>query len=145
MTAFWEYVGRYCMDQHQHCQHALCSAGLADGNTTVAATGESFFDVSMSELSHVLLPRLEPKLPKFDKRSPEWLHKQRASWLEDQKHWLHCLLSPAACQLMPWKHIAGAAVEQGNIQDQRVEVMLQSSLACNATYYFSASRPWPAL
>lgn len=89
----------------------------------------------MSELSHVLLPQLEPKLPKFDKRSPEWLQNQRAFWLEDQKHWLHCLLSPAACQLRPWKHIADAVVKQGNIEEQQVKSLLPS---CHATDCSSA-------
>ena len=74
----------------------------------------------MPELSLVLLPQLAPKPPIFDKRSPKWLREQRSAWLERQKQRLHCLLTSAACQQMPWKAIADAAVQRGNTQEWQV-------------------------
>lgn len=74
----------------------------------------------MPELSLVLLPHLVPKAPKFDKRSPKWLRKQRAAWLERQMQHLHCLLASAACRHRPWKAIADAAVQHGNTQEWQV-------------------------
>lgn len=74
----------------------------------------------MPELSLVLLPQLVPKSPKFNKRSPKWLRKQRAAWLGRQKQRLYCLLASAACQQRPWKAIADAAVWHGNTQEWQV-------------------------
>ena len=74
----------------------------------------------MPELAHVLLPKIEPKVPKLDKRSSKWLRKQRADWMEQQKLRLHCALSWAACQPRPWQHMATAVTEQGNTEEQQV-------------------------
>ena len=98
----------------------VCTAGVREGKTSVSASGESLYDVSMPELARVLLPQFVPKPPKFEKRTPEWLTKQRAAWLEGQKQWLHCLLSPTACQQQPSKPVADAVVQHGNVQDWQV-------------------------
>lgn len=98
-----------------------CIAGIIEGNTTISATSETLYDVTMPELALVLLPQLQPKSPKFDERSPKWLRKQQAAWLERQKKRLHCLIGSAACQQRPWKAIADAAVQHGNSQEWQVE------------------------
>ena len=79
------------------------------------------YDMSMADLAHVLLPNLETvKLPRFAQRTPEWLQKQRSSWLERQVQQAYCTLTPAACQAKPLKHIADLIVDRGSTQDVQV-------------------------
>ena len=75
----------------------------------------------MADLAHVLLPDLGPvKLPRFAQRTPEWLQKQRSSWLERQVQQAYCSLTPAACEANPLKHIADLIVDRDGTQDVQV-------------------------
>lgn len=75
----------------------------------------------MADLAHVLLPDLEAvKLPRFAQRTPEWLQKQRSSWLERQVQQAYCSLTPAACEAKPLKHIADLIVDRDGTQDAQV-------------------------
>ncbi|KAL0018949.1 hypothetical protein WJX77_003320 [Trebouxia sp. C0004] len=94
------------------------AAGISETNITVAASGSSVYDVSMADLAHVLLPHLETvQQPRFAQRTPEWLQKQRSSWLELQVQQAYCTLTPAACEAKPLKLIADLIVDRGSTQD----------------------------
>lgn len=100
-----------------------------EGNMTVSATSTSLFDVTMPELSHVLFPQpVASKHVKQAQRSTEWLQKERALWLEEQKQRLHCWLSLAACQQRPWKAVADAVVQRGDARDWQVAPGLSVSV-----------------
>ena len=103
----------------------LCifDAGSSAGNITIAAGGESIYDVSMADLSHVLLPTFGPaKPPKLNERTPKRLEKQRAVWLETKMQQAYCSLNPAGCEVTPLKHIADTFVKRDSTQDMQVHV-----------------------
>ena len=103
------------------CQYHPSATGTSEANITVAASGSSVYDVSMADLAHVLLPHLEAvKLPRFAQRTPEWLQKQRSSWLQRQVQQAYCRLTPAACEAKPLKHVADLIVDRDGTQDVQV-------------------------
>lgn len=94
---------------------------------TVVVGGETVHDVSMANLSHVLLPTWLPdKPPNFAERTPKWLHEQRALWLKVQLQQTYCSLSPAGCEVKPLKQVADMIVQRGQTQD--VQVVTSSCL-----------------
>ena len=89
----------------------------------------------MPELAHVLFPQpVAPKHVKLAKRTPEWLQRERASWLAEQKQRLHCWLSLAACQQKPWKAVADAVVRRGDPQDWQVAPSMSGAACVGQSY-----------
>ena len=85
----------------------------------------SLYDVSVSDLAHVLLPELVPaKPPKFAERTPKWLAKKRAVWLEQQLQQAYCGLNPAGCDPKPLQPIADAVAARGHTQQLQVSAVM---------------------
>ena len=134
----WDQHGRLVLERItiQMCTGLLkiealdnvhCNAGTASGNTTVVTGATSLYDVSMSDLAHVLLPELTPaKTPKFEERTPKWLAKKRALWLEQQLKQAYCGLNPAGCDPKPLQQVADAVAIRGHSQQLQASPVKQT-------------------